>query len=123
MSHRKRHPRLEALLQKYDVAFKDSHQAAKTDAAKIYVEENATPKYFKARPLPYVMRDMVDKELDRLLADDIIEAVQHSDWAAPVVPVMKADKSVRLCGDCKLTVNQVAKLDTYPIPRIEDLYA
>ena len=69
------------------------------------------------------MRDMVDKELDRLLADDIIEAVQYSDWAAPVVPVMKADKSVRLCGDYKLTVNQVAKLGRYPIPRIEDLYA
>ena len=115
-SDKKRHPRLEALLQKYDGVFKDSHQAAKTDAAKIYVEENATPKYFKARPLPYVMRDMVDKELDRLLADDIIEAVQYSDWAAPVVPVMKADKSVRLCGDYKLTVNQVAKLDSYQRP-------
>ena len=76
-----------------------------------------------ARPLPYAMRDMVDKELDRLLADDIIEPVQYSDWATPVVPVMKADKSVRLCGDFKLTVNQVAKLDRYPIPRIEDLYA
>ena len=87
------------------------------------MSKNATPKYFKARPLPYVMRDMVDKELDRLLADDIIEAVQYSDWAAPVVPVMKADKSVRLCGDYKLTVNQVAKLDRYPIPKIEDLYA
>ena len=48
--------------------------------------------------------------------------VQYSDWAAPVVPVMKADKSVRLCDDYKLTVNQVAKLDRYPIPRIEDLY-
>ena len=66
---------------------------------------------------------MVDKELDRLLAEDIIDPVQYSDWAAPVVPVMKADKTVRLCGDYKLTVNQVAKLDRYPLPRIEDLYA
>ena len=69
------------------------------------------------------MRDMVDKELDRLLAEDIIEPVQYSDWAAPVVPVMKADKMVRLCGDYKLTVNQVANMDRYPLPRIEDLYA
>ena len=88
-----------------------------------HVDDNAVPKYFKARPIPYVMRDMVDKELDRLLAEDIIEPVQYSDWAAPVVPVMKADKTVRLCGDYKLTVNQVAKLDRYPLPRIEDLYA
>ena len=69
------------------------------------------------------MRDMVDKELDRLLAEDIIEPVQYSDWAAPVVTLMKADKTVRLCGDYKLTVNQVTKLDRYLLPRIEELYA
>ena len=110
-------------MDKYAIGFTDSHQAVKTDAAKIYVDNEAVPKYYKSRPLPYVMRDMVDKEIYRLLAEDIIEPVQYLDWAAPVVPVMKADKSVRLCGDYKLTVNQVAKLDRYPIPRIEDLYA
>ena len=35
---------------------------------------------------------------------------------------MKADHTVRICGDYKLTMNQVAKLDKYPIARIEDLY-
>ena len=116
-------PRLQRVLNKYAVVFEDSHQAVKTEAAKIYVSDKAVPKYYKCRPLPYVMRDMVNKELDRLLSEDIIEPVQYSDWAAPVVPVMKADKSVRLCGDYKLTVNQVATLDRYPIPRMEDLYA
>ena len=114
---------LRALLKKHSTGFSDTHQAIKTNIAKIYVDDNAVQKYFKARPLPYVMRDMVDKELDRLLAEDIIEPVHYSDWAAPVVPVMKADTTVRLCGDYKLTVNQVAKLDRYPLPRIEDLYA
>ena len=45
------------------------------------------------------------------------------DWATPIVPVPKTDGSVRICGDYKITVNQVAKLDKYPIPRIEDLFA
>ena len=116
-------PQLRALLKKHSAGFSDTHQAIKTNVAKIYVDDNAVPKYFKARSLPYVMRDMVDKELDRLLAEYIIEPVQYSDWAAPVVPVMKAEKTVRLCGDYKLTVNQVAKLDRYPLPRIEDLYS
>ena len=114
---------LRALLKKHSTGFSDTHQAIKTNVAKIYVDDNAVQKYFNARPLPYVMRDMVDKELDRLLAEYIIEPVHYSDWAAPVVPVMKADTTVRLCGDYKLTVNQVAKLDIYPLPRIEDLYA
>ena len=56
--------------------------------------------------------------------EKIIEPVQFSDWASPVVPVLKQDKkTVRLCGDFKLTVNKVSKLDKYPIPKIEDLFA
>ena len=30
---------------------------------------------------------------------------------------------MRICGDYKLTVNKAAKLDPYPLPRIEDLFA
>ena len=53
----------------------------------------------------------------------MIEPVQFSDWAAPVVPVVKGDGNVRLCGDYKVTVNKAAKVDHYPIPRIKDLFA
>ena len=49
--------------------------------------------------------------------------MEFADWAAPIVPVVKTDGSVRLCGDYKVTVNQVAKLDKYPIPRIDDLFS
>jgi len=66
---------------------------------------------------------MVEQEL---VEEGTVESVQFSDWAAPIVPVLKADKSsVRICGDFdfSLTVNQVPKLDWYPIPKIEDLLA
>ena len=63
----------------------------------------------------------MEEELKRLEAAGIIEPVTHSDWAAPVVPVVKGDGSIRLCGDYKLTVNRVASLEKYPLPRIEDL--
>ena len=40
------------------------------------------------------------------------------------MPVLKPDKkSVRICGDFKLTVNQAVKVDRYPIPLIQDLFA
>ena len=48
--------------------------------------------------------------------------VNFSEWAAPVVPVVKRDGSVRVCGDYKLTVNRAAKVDSYPLPRLEDIF-
>ena len=30
---------------------------------------------------------------------------------------------MRICGDFKQTVNRAAKLDRYPIPKFEDLFA
>jgi hypothetical protein len=30
---------------------------------------------------------------------------------------------VRICGDFKITVNQAAKVDKYPVPKIQDLFA
>ena len=48
---------------------------------------------------------MVEAELDKLVTQGILMPVQHADWAAPIVPIMKADKkSVRICGDYKQTV-------------------
>ena len=74
--------------------------------------------------VPYAMREKVETELDRLLAKGIVEPVKFADWAAPIVPVMKSDKeSVRICGDYKLTVNVASKLEQYPIPHVEDLFA
>ncbi len=46
-----------------------------------------------------------------------------SEWAAPIVPVVKRDGNVRICGDYKLIVNTVLKTDPYPLPRIEDIFA
>lgn len=66
---------------------------------------------------------MVEAELERLEREGIIEPVQFSQWAAPIVPVIKPDGSIRICGDYKVTVNQASRADTYPIPRIEELFA
>ena len=36
--------------------------------------------------------------------------------------MLKRDGSVRICGDYKVMINKVSRLEQYPIPRIEDLY-
>ena len=89
----------------------------------IYVDKDAQPRFYKPRQIPYAMKDKVDKEIDRLLAEGIISPIKMNDWAAPIVPVLKANGEVRLCGDFKVTINQASKLDKYPLPKISDLYA
>ena len=73
--------------------------------------------------MPYALKTKVEEELDCLTAEGIIEPRQFADWAAPIVPVLKGDQTVHICGDFKQTINQASKLDKYPIPRIEDLFA
>ena len=92
--------------------------------AKIFVDPTVPPRFCKARSVPYAMRSLVESELDKLVDQGILTPVKHADWAAPIVPIMKADKkSVRICGDFKQTVNKASPIDKYPIPRIEDLFA
>lgn len=55
-------------------------------------------------------------ELEHLEHEGVIEPVQFSNWAAPILPVVKRDGSVQICGDFKVTVNKAAKVDSYPIP-------
>ncbi|KAJ8355303.1 hypothetical protein AAFF_G00071740 [Aldrovandia affinis] len=53
----------------------------------------------------------------------IISKTDRSEWAAPIVVVPKADKSIRICGDYKVTMNQSVEEETYPLPNAEDLFA
>ena len=65
---------------------------------------------------------MIECELDRLQSEGIISPVEYSDWAAPIIPILKADGTVRICGDYKTTINRNSKLDGYHLPKAEDLF-
>ena len=102
--------------------FEKSLGTMKDAKAHIHLHPDATPKYCKPRPVPYSLMTRIETELDRLVELGILEPVDVSDWAAPIVPIVKSDNSIRICGDYKVTVNQAAKLDNYPIPKADDLY-
>ena len=51
----------------------------------------------------------------------IITPVQHSEWAVPMVPIMKQDGSIHLYSDYKVTVNRVLAPDNNPLQRIKDI--
>ena len=114
---------LTPLINKYNSLFSNFLGLLQDATAKLYVNTEAAPKFFRARPVPYRLKDKIEVELRRLQDLGIITPVQHSEWAAPIVPIMKRDGSMRLCGDYKVTVNRVLTPDNYPLPRIEDIFA
>ncbi|EYC38726.1 hypothetical protein Y032_0699g1624, partial [Ancylostoma ceylanicum] len=79
----------------------------------------AAPIKQKARPIPLSTK----LELKRILSDlqerGVIEP-SSSSWASPIVLVRKKDGTLRLCVDYR-KVNQVTKLDCYPLPTIDTI--
>lgn len=73
------------------------------------------------KEVPWALRDKVEKELLRLQNLGIISAVEFSDCGTPVVPVLKNNNEIRLCGDYKVTINKYLEVDRYPLPRVEEV--
>ena len=112
---------LQSLLEKHSAVFEDRLGCIKDIKAKFYLKPDSQPKFCRARSVPFALREKVEKELKRLQEAGVIEPVQHSEWATPIVPVVKQDGDIRICGDYKITLNQATRVDSYPLPRIDDL--
>ena len=107
---------MELLLQKDDELSRDELGTLKEITARLVVDENATPKFFKPRPVPYAICGANEQIWIGL---GVLEKINHSEWAAPIVPIPKADGSIRICGDCKVTFNPALQVDQFPMPRLK----
>ncbi|KAL5491807.1 hypothetical protein EMCRGX_G017171 [Ephydatia muelleri] len=114
---------LQTILDKHSPLFSEDLGKLKGVTVKLFIDRSVKPAFFKHRPVPFALRQRIEAELDRLEKEGIIEAVRFSDWAAPIILVVKRDGSVRICGDFKLTVNRATTLESYPLPRVDELLA
>lgn len=95
---------LQTVIKRYPKVFNEGLGTEKGIKAKIYVDANARPHYFKPRHVPYAIRVKIEEELIRLEKERAIEPVQYS----------KRGQDYK-SGDYKVTVNEVSKLDNYAI--------
>ena len=114
---------LQEVLEKHSSLFCNDVGCLQGMEVNLNVDRNAAPKFCKARSVPLALKEKVEAELEKLESMGIISPVQFSKWAAPIVPVLKQNGSVRICGDYKVTVNQVCPSDSYPLPRVDELLA
>ena len=103
--------------------FKEELGFMKDAEAKLIIDTKVQPKFYRPRPVPYALKERVGQELDRLKRTGVIEKIPNLEWAAPIVPVVKPDGSIRICGDYKLTANKAAKTESYPLPKVEDIFS
>ena len=108
---------------KYPSVFKDVLGTLKGMKAKVNLKEGAISVFCQSRSVPFAMKAKVEEEIERLENQGIITPTNWSEWATPVVAIPKADGTVRLCGDYKVTVNPAIKVDKYPLPTTEEIFA
>ncbi|XP_047995717.1 uncharacterized protein K02A2.6-like [Leguminivora glycinivorella] len=94
----------------------------KGECISLKLKENAQPKCLPVRTVPFALKEKVSQEIKRLLDNKRIEPVKYSKWGTPVVPILKPDGSVRLCGDYKVTLNPQLEIDRFPLPHVEDIF-
>ncbi len=101
---------LSKVLEKFDPVFDKGIGTMANIKVHIELKEDARPKFYKARPVPYALKQQIETELERLVNEGIYEPVTYSQWAAPIVPVVKEDGNIRIFGDYKVTVNPAANI-------------
>lgn len=106
----------------YDDLFSDSLGLCNSFTAKLQLKTNASPVFIPKRPVPYHIMPEVDEELQRLETLGVITPTSHSEWAAPIVVVRKANNKIRICGDYSTGLNSMLDTNRYPIPTLEELY-
>ena len=122
-NHFENKPQLERLLADYQQIFGTELGRCKGVKAHLHVKPDATPRFYRPRPIPLALKTKIEADLDRMEKLGIIEQVDTSEWASPTVPVMKADGSVRHCGDYKVTINPYLDVNQHPLPKPDELFA
>lgn len=114
---------VESVIAKHTEVFKNGLGTYRGSPVAIHIKPGANPRFLKARPVPFALKERVEKEIDRLQREGVLRPVSFSEWATPVVPIVKKTGEIRLCGDYRSTVNEATESDTYPMPTANEVFA
>ena len=113
------------LIAKYSEVFKPELGKHKYYKVKLHVDPTVKPVVSPPRPTPYHMRERVDKAIQDLIDNDVIEehpVGEPAPWISNAVYVPKPDGSLRVTLDAR-NINKAIISSNLPIPRAEDIKA
>ncbi|GFV09424.1 uncharacterized protein K02A2.6 [Trichonephila clavipes] len=113
---------LNNLLREYKDIFDDKLGEINNYEAKLKLRHGVKPIFCRVRTVPFALKGRIENEIDRLEKEGIIEKVDSSEWATPVVPVVKSDGSIRLCADYSVTLNPNLIVPQHPLPRLDEIF-
>ena len=86
----------------------------------LHIDQQVQPVAQPLRQLAFSLREKIEKKLDELLQEDIIEKVEGPmPRVNPIVVVPKPNGDARLCVDMRCA-NKAIIRERYPIPTIID---
>ena len=95
-------------------------ERGETDLITMGIDTGDAPPCKQApRRMPFVVRQEVARQLKNMQQHGVIQP-SCSPWSSPIVMVKNKDGSHRVCVDYR-GLNAVTKMDTFPLPRIDDL--
>ena len=87
------------------------------------IDKEVIPVAQPQRRIPYHIRAKVEKAVEKLQAQGLIEKVpadQQTDWISPIIAVPKPNDTVRLCVDTRVANTAINRV-RYLIPNVEDI--
>ncbi|XP_062713844.1 uncharacterized protein K02A2.6-like [Aedes albopictus] len=118
-----------ALKAKFPAVFQEGLGLCTKTKVHLFLQPGVTPVFKPRRPVPFHSQRLVEKELQRLQNLGVIEPVEFSNWAAPIVAVRKAqrdaegDPVIRVCADYSTGLNAALEANKFPLPTPDDIFA
>jgi hypothetical protein len=86
----------------------------------LHLDPKAKPVKKQLRRFAQDKKDIIKREIDRLLDIGFIKEVYHSDWLANLVLIPKKNKNWRMCVDYT-NLNKACKIDPFGLPQIDQV--
>ena len=111
----------EKLCEEFSDIFNDELGCLKDFELEVEFKENAEPKFYKPRIVPFAIQNDLSLAYERGIERGIWSLTHFNEYGTPVVPIRKPNSQLRVCGDYSVGVNSILKDHRQVIPVPDEL--